>query len=220
MQGSFRQIFRLIRKDFIIDWRLKHPFTGVLLYIASTIYTAYLSFDAVINPASWSALFWIILLFIATMALGKSFLQEDRRHLYYLYAVPADRLIISKLIYSFVYLFLLGCFGLVIYSVLLGKPDFDLALFLINLLNGCLGLSAAFTLIASIAVRTQQKGNMMAILGFPVILPILLLSITNSRKIVLGAAWPEIDNFSLILASVNIIIIVLTLILFPYTWRT
>ena len=220
MWRSVLQIFYLIRKDLIIDWRLRYPITGVILYIASTIYTVYLSFSAVITPASWSSLFWIILLFVATMALGKSFILEERRYLYYLHAVSADCLIISKLVYSFVYLFTLGLLGLGLYTLLLGLPQFKMGLFMINLLNGCLGLSAAFTMIASIAVRTQQKGTMMAILGFPVILPILILAITNSKKIVQGASWVEIDNFSLILVSVNVLVVVLTLILFPYSWRS
>lgn len=213
------QIFLLIRKDFVIDWRLKHPFSGILLYIASTIYTVYLSFNATITPAVWSSLFWIILLFIATTALAKSFIQEERRHLYYYFTVNPTVLILSKLIYSFVYLSVLGIFGLLIYIILVGQPPFSLGLFLLNFFNGVLGLSVAFTMIASLAVHTSQKGNMMAILGFPVILPILLLTITNSRRIVEGGAWIEINNFSLILTSVNVIIVTLTLILFPYSWK-
>lgn len=214
------QIITLLKKDFIIDWRLKHPFAGVLLYVASTIYTVYLSFDAVITPASWSALFWIILLFVATMALAKSFIQEEKRHLYYYFTVSPSTIIISKLIYSFLYLLGIGLFGFLLYVILLGQPGFNLWLFLVNMVNGIIGLSAAFTMIASLAVRTHQKGNMMAILGFPVILPILLLAINNSRRIVEGAAWMEIDNFSLILISVNVLIVALTLILFPYSWKS
>ena len=213
------QVFLLIRKDFVIDWRLRHPLSGVLLYMASTIYTVYLSFNAAITPSVWSSLFWIVLLFIATTALAKSFIQEERRQLYYYFTVKPTVLIISKLIYSFVYLSVLGLFGLLIYIILIGQPAFSLGLFLFNFFNGVLGLSVAFTMIGSLAVHTSQKGNMMAVLGFPVILPILLLTITNSRKIVEGGAWIEINNFSLILTSVNAIIVTLTLILFPYSWK-
>lgn len=215
-----KQILILLRKDFTIDWRLKHPLTGILLYVASTIYTVYLSIDSVVTPAIWSVVFWIILLFIATMALAKSFIQEERRHLYYYFSISAGTLIISKLIYSFLYLLVLGLFGLALYVLLLGLPTFNLSLFILNMVNGIIGLSVAFTMIASLAVRTQQKGNLMAVLGFPVILPILLLAITNSRKIVQGAVWAEVDNFSLILLSVNALIVALTLILFPYSWKS
>ena len=219
MSSSFSQIRTLIKKDFLVDWRLKHPLTGVLLYVASTIYTVYLSFNVVITPVVWSSLFWIILLFIATTALAKTFIQEERRRLYYFFLIKPHILILSKMIYSFVYLSVMGLFGLLIYIILVGKPEFSFLLFIVNFFNGVLGLSAAYTMISSLAVHTDQKGNMMAILGFPVILPILLLTISNSRKIVEGAAWPEIDNFSLILMSVNVIIVSLTLILFPYSWK-
>jgi heme exporter protein B len=219
MSSTVTQIRTLIRKDFLMDWRQKHPLTGILLYITATIYTVYLSFSAVITPAVWSALYWIILLFVTTTALAKSFIQEERRHLYYFFTVSPHVLIISKLIYSFVYLIGIGLFGLGIYVVLIGIPTFSLGLFLVNFLNGVIGLSAAFTMIASIAVHTHQKGNLMAVLGFPVILPVLLLAITNSKKIVEGADWAGVDSFSLILISVNVIIVALTLLLFPYSWK-
>jgi heme exporter protein B len=219
MSSNISQILILLRKDFLMDWRQKHPLTGILLYVTVSIYTVYLSFSALVTPAVWSALFWIILLFVTTMALAKSFLQEERRHLYYYFTVPSSILIISKLVYSFVYLLSIGLFGLLIYIVLLGMPTFSLGLFIVNFINGVLGLSAAFTMIASMAVHTHQKGNLMAVLGFPVIMPVLLLAITNSKKIVEGGNWESIDSFSLILISVNVIIVALSLILFPYSWK-
>lgn len=215
-----KQIITLLKKDLQVDWRLRHPFSGIVLYITSTIYTVYLSFDSVITPAVWSALYWIILVFVAAMALAKSFIQEERRQHYYYFTVSPTSIIVSKLLYSFLYLLGISLIGLALFVLLVGDPGFNLTLFFFNLCNGVIGLSAAFTMIASLAVRTQQKGNMMAILGFPVILPILLLAITNSRRIVEGAAWVEIDNYSLILGAVNVLIISLTLILFPYSWKS
>jgi heme exporter protein B len=212
-------IFTLIRKDLIVDWRQKHPIAGIFLYVVVTVYTVYLSFSAQVTPETWSVLYWIILLFIATASLAKTFIQEERRHLYYYYLVDPVTLILSKLVYAFLYLGTLGLFGLAIYAFLMGVPEFSLGLFVLNLLNGIIGLSVAFTMIAALAVRTNQKGSMMAILGFPVIMPVLLLAISNSRKIMQGAVWMEIDHQSFILLSVNAIILSLTLILFPYSWK-
>ena len=220
MRSHPKLILTLVKKDFQIDWRQKHPFTAILLYVVSTIFTVYMSFNALINSAVWNALYWIILLFIATMALGRSFLQEERRQLYYYFTVPPGVLILSKLIYSFLNLLLLGVLGLVVYTILMGYPSFSMGLFFLNFINGVLGLSIAFTLIASLAVRTQQKGNMIAVLGFPVILPTLLLAVRNSKSIVQGAVWSEINSNSLVLLAVNAIILSLTLILFPYSWKS
>jgi len=220
MKSRLHKLVVLIVKDFTLDWRLKNPFMGILLYVASTIYTVYLSIGGVITPGIWSALFWVILLFVATVALARTFLQEERRHLYYYFTVPPDLVILAKLVYSFGFMLVTGLFGFALYALLLGTPEFSFSLFLVNFLNGIIGLSSAFTMIASLAVRTNQTGNMMAVLGFPVVLPVLLLAITNSRKIVEGAIWSEIQQYSLILLAVNTIIIALTLILFPYSWKS
>jgi heme exporter protein B len=193
---------------------------GIMLYVASTVYTIYLSIQSIITPAVWSAIFWIVLLFIATVALSRTFLQEERRQLYYFFNISSSLVILSKMIYSVIFMWVTGLFGWLIYAVLLGVPSFTFGLYLLNFVNGVTGIAVALTMISSLAVRTRQTGNMMAVLGFPVILPILLLAITNSRKIVEGGQWQDISEYSLILCAVNVIIIALTLILFPYSWKS
>ena len=92
--------------------------------------------------------------------------------------------------------------------------------FFTNLLLGTLGLSAAFTMVSSIASKTNNQSVMMAILGFPVIIPVLILAVSNSQVIVLGGSWNDIMKNLITLLSVNVIIIALSYILFPFTWKS
>jgi len=161
-----------------------------------------------------------VVLFIATNAVAKSFTQEDNRAHYYFYLLRPGQIILAKLVYYLLYQWLLVLVALAVFSLMLGLPSFHFGLFLLNLLTGALGLSAVFTLIAAIAAKTSNHAVMMAILGFPVIIPILLLSISNSRIIVLGGAWNDIAGNFLTLLSVNVVIIVLSFILFPFIWKS
>ena len=62
---------------------------------------------------------------------------------------------------------------------------------------------------------------MMAILGFPVIIPVaMILAVSNSQVIVLGGSWNDIIKNLITLLSVNVIIIALSYILFPFTWKS
>ena len=72
-----KRIFALLKKDILLEFRQKHTFYGILLYIASTIFVLYLSID---KPTAdvWNGLFWVIQLFICVNAVAKSFLQESR----------------------------------------------------------------------------------------------------------------------------------------------
>ncbi len=60
----------------------------------------------------------------------------------------------------------------------------------------------------------------MAVLGFPVIIPVLILSISNSFKILDSYVFMQIQGNIITLFSVDVIIIALTFVLFPFTWKS
>ena len=215
-----QKIFQLIKKDLIVDWRQQNPISGILLYLASTIFASFMAFQGFVSIEVWNALFWIILLFTSINAISKSFIQEERRTHYYFFLCQSSEIIIAKLIYSFLYLLALAFISLIIYSTLLGNPIENYLLFNINIFLGCLGLSSAFTMVSAIAFRTSNRSIMMAVLGFPAIIPILILSISNSSKILEGYIWIQIQGNMVTLFSVDVIIIALTFILFPFIWKS
>ena len=179
-----------------------------------------MAFKGFITVEVWNALFWIIILFTAITAISKSFAQEERRSLYYFFLVRPHDMIISKLTYSFLYLIALAVLSLIMFTVLFGNPIVNYPLFIFNLLLGCLGLSSAFTMISAIAFKASNRSIMMAVLGFPVIIPVLILTISNSAKILDQTIWSQIQGNMLALISVDVIIIALTFILFPFIWRS
>ena len=168
----------------------------------------------------WNALFWIILLFTSISAVSKSFIQEERRSHYYFFLCKPGEIILAKLIYSFLYLLCIALISLIIYSVLLGNPIVNYPLFVLNLILGCIGLSATFTMVSSIAFRSSNRSIMMAVLGFPLIIPVLVLSISNSFKVLNSYVLMQIQGNLTALFSVDVIIIALTFVLFPFTWKS
>lgn len=215
-----QQLKWLILKELKIDWRTKYPLAGILLYITSLIITSYLAFTGFIDPETWNALLWLIILFISINAIAKSFAQEEDRSAYYYYVIKPERIITAKLIYYGFYQLALMSVALLVFVLFLGFPVRTSGLFTLNLIIGSVGLSSAFTMVSSIASKTNNNAVMMAILGFPIIIPILLLSISNSQILVLGGHWSDINSNFLTLLSVNVIIIALSYILFPFTWKS
>lgn len=214
-------LWTLVKKEFLIDFRQKYPIAGIVLYIFATIYIGYLAFQGLITPSTWNALFWIITLFSFITGLSKSFIGEERRSLYYFLTVPPGILLTGKLIYYFLYgvtlILLIGlCFQI---FMPFPSTSASLSLFFFNLILGSIGLSSAFTMISAIASRTSNPSTLMAVLGFPVIIPLLLLSVTISRKILLGAKLVDIQGSMTYLISVIVIIIAVSFILFPYSSR-
>jgi|TARA_B110000503_G_scaffold133021_1_gene209793 heme exporter protein B len=217
--ATMEVIITLIKKDFLVDFRQKYLLAGIALYVFATIYISYLAFNSVIAPAIWNALFWLILLFSSVTGMFKSFGQEANRTYYYYYLASANHILAAKLVYYLLYEFLLVILLGALFITFLGNPVEQPVLFLLNLLLGAIGLAVSFTLIASIASKSDNGNTLMSILAFPVIIPVLLLAVTNSRKIIFGASFQDISGNLLTLVCFNVIIIALSFILFPYSWK-
>ena len=215
-----RRILTLLRKDFLLEFRQQHTFYGILLYIASTIFVLYLSMDKP-EAGVWNGLFWVIQLFICVNAVAKSFLQESRGRLLYFYSIvsPLD-FIIAKIIYNIILMILMSLISLFLFFVLLNNPLDDSFKFIGIVILGGGSISIVFTLMSAIAAKAQQNAALVAILGFPVILPQLLMLMRLS-KTAFAEVFREgaVMQLAGLIAGLDILVIAMAVILFPYLWK-
>ena len=214
----------LIKKEILLEWRQKYALNGLLLYVIGAVMIAYLSFNLQqnsLNPITWNALFWIIMLFSAVNAVGKSFVQErPSRFLYYYVVANPLAIIISKIIYNTSLMLVMAFLGLIAYWILLGNPVIDKMLFSFNLFLGALGFATTLTMVAGIAAKANQNATLMAILSFPVIVPMLLLLIKVSKNALDGLDRSVSFDAMLTLLAMNVIVVAISLILFPFLWKS
>ena len=215
-----KQVVTLLKKDLLLELRHQHTFFGILLYVASTIFVVYL---AIGQPQAeiFNAIFWIIQLFVSVNAVAKSFLQESRgRMLYFFYVCSPVQFIIAKLIYNAVIAFVMVILSVLLFFILLGDPLLDPLRFIWIAFYGAFSLSLVFTLMSAIAAKAQQNAAIMAILGFPLIIPQLLILIRLSKSAI-GEVFREnaLLQMSLLLTGLNVLVCVLAVILFPFLWR-
>ena len=219
MSTLLHQTVHLIRKDLLLEWRQKYALNGILLYVVSTVMVVYLSLFEV-EGVVWIALFWIIMLFASVNAVAKSFMQESPgRQLYYYTLASPQAIILSKLLYNVVLLLILGVLALGVYSLLLGNPVADMGLFLVIVLLGSVGFSLCFTLLSGIASKASKNATLMPILSFPLIIPILGLLIKLSKSALMGIEDLNFTNDLSVLLALDAMMVVLSLVLFPYLWR-
>lgn len=214
-----KEILILLRKDIRLELRNSYAISGILLYVFSTIFIVYMAFQKV-QPDVWNALFWIIILFAAISAIVKSFVQENSsRQLYYYSLVGPIAVIISKFIYNILLLFLLSLLTWVSFSVVAGNPVKDTAQFFLALFLGSVGFSITFTFIAAISSKADNNATLMAILSFPLVIPILLTLIKLSANALRLMQDTGVDKDILILASIDLLLLAMALVLFPFLWR-
>lgn len=217
----FQQTKQLLLKEIRLEFRQKYAISGVLLYVLSTVFVVYTTLGQGVGAAVWGALYWIIVLFASVNAVAKSFIQEPpRRQLYYYHLVGPTAVILSKMIYN---VLLLVVISLLAYSALSmvtgGSPVKQVGLFYQILLLGAVGFSIAFTFLSAIAAKANQSATLMAVLSFPVIIPIIM-TLMRLTKIALGLMTDTAYyQDMLILLCIDVILAALALVLFPYLWR-
>lgn len=220
MTGLIKPVIALIGHEIRLELKNRHGLTSLAVYAVASIYISYLAFRQSLDPVTWNALFWIIMLFAATNAVAKSFLQESRGLQFYQYTFLDPRaVILSKSIYNIFLLSCLGLLNLAFYSLFFESPVKDMGGFIVSVLLGSAGLSGTLTLVSGIVSRANNNAALVAILGFPLLFPLLITTIKYSLDAVQGNTAFSGDTFLIILIALNVIIMLLGYLLFPYLWR-
>ncbi len=203
----------------LLEVRQQYTFYGILLYVAATIFVLYLAMGQP-ESAVWNGLFWMIQLFICVNAVAKSFLAESKGRLLYYYSIAGSTdFILSKLLFNALFMVVMSVISWLLFSILLCNPVINVAKFLgINLLGG-ISLSLVFTFLSAIAARAQQNAVLMVIMGFPVIIPQLMLLMRISNIVFSDVLQSGLTQVILLLVGLDLLVIVLSVILFPFLWK-
>lgn len=211
-------ILTLFKKDLLLEIRQQYSFYGILLYIGATIFVLFMAID---EPESkvWSGLFWVIQLFICINAVAKSFMQESKGKMLYFYSIASPTaFVLSKLLFNSLLMIVMSLLSLLLFTLFLGNPMQKAGQFIGLVLLGGWSLSLVFSFLAAIAAKAQQNAAIMAVLGFPIIIPQLVLLMRLSN-----AAFAPLLTIPastvLLLCALDLMIILLAVILFPFLWK-
>lgn len=216
--SSFRHIITLFKKDLLLEVRQQYSFYGILLYIGATIFVLFMAIE---EPESkvWNGLFWVIQLFICINAVAKSFLQENRGRMLYFYSIASPvAFVIAKLLFNSLLMLVMSLLSLLLFTLFLGNPMEKAGQFIGLVLLGGWSLSLVFSFLAAIAAKAQQNAAIMAVLGFPIIIPQLILLMRLSNAAFAPLLTIPLSTV-LLLIALDAMIILLAVILFPFLWK-
>lgn len=183
--------------------------------------TIFVLFLAIEEPEKevWNGLFWVIQLFICINAVAKSFLQESRGRMLYFYSIASPvHFILAKLLFNSLLMLAMTSSSLLLFFALIGNPVVKFFPFIGIAILGGFSLSIVFTFLAAIAAKAKQNAAIMAVLGFPLIVPQLMLLMKLSN-----AAFSENINIPVtdivLLIALDLLVGLLSVILFPFLWK-
>ena len=218
-----KNLFHLVRHELKLEMKQKHFLSSIVLYIVSTIFVCSLSFTSIEDTKIWNAVFWIIILFSLTNAISKSFLNENSDKQLFLYTLLNPRvLILGKILYNLVLSVFLVLLSFFIFNFFIqsdGLKNINFSLFLLAVVLGSMSISSTLTMVSAIASKTNNNIGILSILAFPILIPSLLLSIQFSNLAINGGTAEMASQFIVFLSLINLLIIILSFLLFPYLWR-
>ena len=223
LAARMSQFSALLKKEIMLELRQKHALAGLVLYVLATVFVCYLSFGSLDTPKAWGALLWITGIFTAFNAMQKAFAGESHSTQLYLYSLADPRhVIISKAIYNAALVAVLNIVSVLFFILFFGTKAIegaDLSQFMLGLALGSTGLGLALTFIAGLAFRSGGGIGLVAILGFPIIIPLLITIVRHTTFALEGMSYLQNSLNLVVLIVLNAVSLVLAWILFPYLWR-
>jgi heme exporter protein B len=106
-----------------------------------------------------------------------------------------------------------------LFIFLLGNPAIRFARFLLVVVTGGASLAMLFTMLAAIANKAGGNSALIAILGFPLVVPQLILLADLSKPLFMTMLVTGWWQFFFVLLFLDFLIMILSIILFPYLWK-
>ena len=115
---------------------------------------------------------------------------------------------------------IMSSISLVLFFVFLSNPVSNILQFTGIVLLGGISISLVFTLMSAIAAKAQQNAALIAIMGFPVILPQLMLLMKLS-KVAFAEVFKQgaVLQLAGLIAGLDVLVVAMAIVLFPYLWK-
>jgi heme exporter protein B len=214
--GTFWTLFR---HEARMEFRRPAALWMLILYLACTLFICFQVFGPLQNPDIFGALFWVIMVFSAVQAAHRSFGQESAGRQVYLYFLSsAIPLMMARLFWAVCsgWIWALGALAL-FFGLLEGPVNFSLSGVIGVVLSATFSLNVIMTFVGAVAARAGQGQGMAAILGLPLLMPVLVMAtVAFGKALIADQTW---SHYLWMLGAIGSGTAVAGTVLFPYLWR-
>jgi heme exporter protein B len=213
----------VFRTDLRLELRRRVALSSLLVFALATVMTAYFALGGVRpEPRVQAALLWIVMLFAASVGLGRAFVGEVERGtdvLLRLHATPGA-VYAGKLLFTLVLTLALGAVASLAFLVVLGVQVDAPGLFALVVVLGGAGLAGATTLLSALVARAQGGVTLLPVLLFPLLVPVLLSAVRLTRAALAGGpGWTGAADGLTTLGAFAVVVVAAAVLLFEYVWH-
>lgn len=211
------QVWAIVRKDLALERHSREMFGSMTLYALLVLFIFGISFDLRVEQTATVApgVLWIAITFSGMLGLSRSFvLERDQGCLDGLLLCPMDHslLYLAKVLSNLILISITEAILFPLYLVLLDLPFHPLLPAIVLL--GTVGFSAVGTLLSALTVRVRAREALLPVLLFPILLPALIASVKLTAALLDGLPWQEMRPWLLLLVGFDVLLLVLSYMLF------
>ncbi len=218
----FKQALAICKKDFKSEIRTRYAINALLMFIIVIISVIKFSLgEDKLSSEMNAGLLWIIIFFSTSNGLSRVFVSEEERgtSLVLKLSSNSESVFLGKLIFNTFLTFSINFLIIFLYIIITGLDIKNLALFSLTIGLGNLGLSAVMTIIAALISKASSKGTLYPVLSFPLLLPLMLASISATWLTIDGVPISAIAGELQMMISYTIVVITASFLLFELVWN-
>lgn len=213
------QVFAIMQRELRHELRSRKAWLAILLYTGSTVYISYLGLNGNTDTSTHNAVFWLLIIFISMFATSGSFAGRESEMFYIYTLISPAKFILARLLYNGFFLLTVSLVAFVIFQFFVGFGDTNLPILLTSLLLTVWGISSLLTMSFSIASKGGGGFTLMAIISFPLLVPLLITAQHLSGMAMAGSDTYGSSSYIAALMALDGMIAALCYLLFPYLWR-
>jgi heme exporter protein B len=202
----------------LAEVRSREALSAMLLFAITSL--VIFSFALDLSPVAAEdvvpGILWVTFLFASILGLNRSFQRElEQRSIEGLMLAPLPRSMIyaAKMLGNFLFLLLIELVALPVVIALYNITVPPLLLPLLIL--GTLGLSAAGTIFAAMAVNTRLRDILLPLMLLPIVIPLLVGAVQATGVMLRGGSlWQDAGSSLLLIAAFDTVFVTLSALLF------
>jgi heme exporter protein B len=216
---SIAKVYSLIRFELKLDAKKPGVIASAILQLFVTALLSMLS-QPKINASTWNTLFWITLILGSINAVSKNFTLISKGRWLYLNQLSSPlEMLWSKIIYGWLNMIFLTAVNMLMFAFFMGIPVEHILPYTILLILVTGGISSVFTFIGAVATKAEGAGFLAPVLSLPIVLPFLLVGIKASTKAFNPILVSSFNTDTLLVLSLDVLVLVLISVLFTSLWK-
>ena len=222
--GMLEQALTILRKDLRAELRNRAALNSILLFAVTALVVVGFSVGLGargLNPILQAALLWVVLFFSAFSGLAHVFLHEEETSTVMALRLSAQPTAVyaGKLAFNLLLLAVISIIVVPLFLLMLNLPVTSPLVFTGVVVCGSLGLGAAATIVAAIIAKARGKGALYGALGFPILLPLLIMAVQATRLSMTDQPAGEVGRLMVGLLSFAVMLVTASGLLFSMVWE-